>query len=273
VASKSQPDQPRDTVLLAYLHPNEISHNFHDSLNRLIGYDLTHGGNIVRGGGMVSFRCGAGGLVEGRNKVVRHFLDENSAQWLMLIDVDMGFAPDTVARLLDAADAGTRPVVGALCFGLKEVEGDGMGGWLVRPFPTLYDWARDRDGTFGFHIRRDYQPNTLTRVAGTGAACLLIHRSVLEKIRAELGDIWFDPSKQTDGRPVSEDLSFCYRVNAAGFPVFVHTGVRTTHHKDIWVGEDLYRVFESLWTAGQDEMAGRAPAPEIEEVAAVGADS
>lgn len=255
------------SVLLAYLHPNEISHSFHDSLNRLIGYDLANSARIVRGGGMAAFRCGSGGLVEARNKVVRHLLDQTSAEWLMLIDVDMGFEPDAVERLIDAADPVERPVVGGLCFGLKEVETDGMGGWLVRPFPTLYDWARDRDGTFGFRIRRDYQPNTLTRVAGTGAAFMLIHREVLAKIRAELGDVWFDQSKQTDGKPVSEDLSFCYRVNAAGYPVFVHTGVRTTHHKNIWVGEDLYRLFEALWSAAHDEMAGREPEREVASVA------
>lgn len=238
------------TVMGAYLHPNSVSHCFQDSLNRLIGYDLVHGGRMVRGGGLVMFRCGSGNLVEARNDVVRHFLDENNAEWLWLIDTDMGFAPDTVERLVEAADPVERPVLGALCFGLKETESDGMGGFLVRPFPTLYDWARDGEGTFGFHIRRDYKPNTVTQVAGTGAACLLIHRSVVEKLRADLGDTWFDQSKQTDGKPVSEDLSFCYRVNAAGFRVFVHTGVQTTHHKNIWLGEDLYHLFEAAWRAG-----------------------
>lgn len=239
------------TVMGAYLHPNTVSHSFQDSLNRLIGHDLTHDARIVRGGGLVMFRCGSGNLTEARNDVVRHFLDNNSSEWLWMIDTDMGFAPDTVDRLVEAADPVERPVVGALCFGLKETNSDGMGGFEVRPFPTLYDWARSKDGTFGFQVRRDYKRNAVTRVAGTGAACLLVHRSVLEKLRADLGDVWFDQSKQTDGKMVSEDLSFCYRVNAAGYPVFVHTGVRTTHHKNLWVGEEIYRLFEAAWRAGQ----------------------
>lgn len=242
------------TVMAAYLHPNQVSHSFQDSLNRLVGYDLTHLGRVIRGGGLMMMRCGSGGLVEARNNVVRHFLDQSRAEWLWLVDSDMGFAPDTVDRLVEAADPVERPVVGALCFGLKETEPDGMGGFLVRPFPTLYDWAKDHDDTFGFHIRREYDPNTLTRVAGTGAACLLIHRSVLEKIRTGAGDVWFDQTKQTDGKFVSEDLSFCYRVNALGLPVFVHTGIGTTHHKQLWVGEAIYQLFESARQAGYSEV-------------------
>lgn len=238
-----------DVVLMAYLHPNRVSHSFTDSVQRLIAWDLAHHGRIIRSGGPVMFRCGPGGLVEARNMVIQHFLDNTEADWLWLIDADMGFMADTVDRLVEAADPATRPVVGGLCFGLKETAPDGMGGWLVRPFPTLYDWAKDDQGTFGFHIRRDYQPDTLTQVAGTGAACLLIHRSVLEKIRAELGDVWFTPVWMTNSKPVSEDLSFCFRVNSTGHPVFVHTGVPTTHHKEIWLGESEYLLFEAMHAA------------------------
>ncbi|GAA3665163.1 hypothetical protein GCM10022224_031880 [Nonomuraea antimicrobica] len=133
-----------------------------------------------------------------------------------------------------------------------QVAPDGMCGWKVRPFPTVYDWGQDPQGTFGFHVRRDYTPNALTQVAGTGATCLLVHRSAAEKVRAEAGDVWFNPVAFTDGRPVSEDLSFCYRLNRAGIPVFVHTGVPTSHHKQIWVGEDEYRLFEAAYRAAAE---------------------
>lgn len=244
------------TVLAAYLHPNHVSHSFQESMHRLIGYDLAHSARVVRGGGPVMFRCGPGNLPEGRNTVARHFLDESQAEWLWLIDSDMGFEPDTVDRLVEAAGPAEYPVVGALCFGLKEHSPDGMGGFQVRAFPTLYGWAKDKTGTFGFSVMRTYPANTLMRVAGTGAACLLIHRSILEKIRSDSGGatVWFDPTKQTDGKPVSEDLSFCYRVNATGAPVMVHTGVQTNHYKNIWVTEDLYRLLETQYGSVAQEI-------------------
>jgi hypothetical protein len=39
---------------------------------------------------------------------------------------------------------------------------------------------------------------------------------------------------------VGEDFSLCVRLNAAGIPIFVHSGIKTTHHKDLWLGEEDY---------------------------------
>lgn len=230
------------TVLPAYLHPNVVSHSFSDSMTRLLAYDLGHAGRVVRAGGPVMFRCGPGGLVEARNQVMQHFLDESSAEWLWMVDSDMGFAPDIVERLVAVADPAERPVVGALCFGLRETQPDGMQGWVTRPFPTLYQWASKPDGETGFLAVDSYPVNTLVRVAGTGAACLLVHRSAAMAVRAAEGDVWFERTRYPSGAKVSEDLSFCYRLATAGVPVYVHTGIRTSHHKQVWLGEgDFWR--------------------------------
>jgi hypothetical protein len=228
------------TVLAAYLHPNTVSHSFSDSLMRLFAYDLSSSQRVVAGGGPLMFRCGPGGLVEARNDVVRHFLDESQAEWLWFVDSDMGFAPDTVDRLLEAAHPTERPVVGGLCFALKETGPDGMCGFRTEPVPTLYGWGQKPDGESGFAVRRDYRINTLTQVAGTGSACILIHRNALKAVREAEGDVWYDRVAYPSGMKVSEDLSFCYRLGKLGIPVFVHTGVRTTHHKQVWVGEEDY---------------------------------
>lgn len=227
-------------VQMAYLHPHTVSHSWHESVMRLAAYDAINSGRIMGTGGPLMVTCSSGALVESRNLATRLWLDDTPHEWLWFVDTDMGFEPDTVDRLVDAADPAERPVVGALCFSAREVVADGMGGRRIMPAPTLYSPAKDVGGQVGFTTRWHYPENTVVQVAGTGAACLLVHRTAAEKIRAQYGDTWWDPVKYPDGRWVSEDLSFCWRLSTLGIPLFVHTGVKTTHHKYIWVGADDY---------------------------------
>ncbi len=235
-------------VTLAYVHSNEVTYSWHHSMIELVGWDMANHGRVMAGG-YIAMRCGSDGLPEARNKTVRHFLDDKAADWLIWIDTDMGFEPDTIDRLLEAADPAERPMVGALCFSMRESEPDGMGGWRCVPTPTVFDWVKTDDGQMGFGVRWDFKPNTLTQVAGTGSACLLIHKSVFEKVADAHGPVWYDRvPNTTTGQLISEDLSFCLRTQALHLPLWVHTGVRTTHQKNVWVADEDYwrqRVFAS----------------------------
>jgi len=230
---------PDDAVTVAYLHSNETPYSWHKSLMDLIGWDLAHQQRVIRGG-WLSMKAATGGIVEGRNDTVKGFLDERDADWLWFIDTDMGFQPDTVDRLLEAADPETRPVIGALCFAYKEVGPDGMGGARCAPLPTIFDWVTEGQQA-GFKGWAAYPVAQMVRCDATGAACILIHRSVLERMQDRFGPTWYDraPNPQGDGW-ISEDLSFCMRLGALEIPLYVHTGVRTTHAKMIWVGEADY---------------------------------
>jgi hypothetical protein len=231
-------------VQIAYLHPGQVSHSWHISLMNAIAYDKSVGLNMYENAPFAVSCSGPNSLVEGRNMAAKHFLDETDASWLMFLDTDMGFEADAIERVRLAADPVERPVVGGLCFALKHMGPDGKGGFVVRPLPTLFMWGQTPDQGFGFANRFRYPPETLVQVAGTGAAFLLIHRSVLERIRKDDGDHWFDFVSYKDGMQVSEDLSFCYRVGKYEIPIFVHTGVKVSHHKEFWLSEDDYRMPE-----------------------------
>ena len=234
-------DTPPDrdgAVTVAYVHSRDVAASWHHCMIELIGWDIGHEQRIMRGG-YVAWKTGTDGLADARNKVVRAFLDEHQAEWLFWIDTDMGFAPDTIDRLLEAADPVERPLVGGLCFTQREEKSDGMGGWRCLASPTVFDWKVLDSGQMGFSIRWDYQPDQLTRVAGTGAACVLVHRSVFEQLAEEYGDHWYDKVPNTTmGQVVSEDLSMCLRAGAMNIPMYVHTGVKTTHQKLLWLAED-----------------------------------
>lgn len=223
----------------------------------LQAYDATHEGRTLPHP-PIQLYAGTDGLSRARNSIMAHWLDKTDAEWLFMIDTDMGFPADAVDRLIDAADVETRPVVGALCFGLKrESDPAAYGGYATRPFPTIYYWGgvEHSDGTHepGFAVSPTYLPDTVLRVDGTGAACLLVHRSAAQTVReaADGKPEWFDHIRYKSGTVVSEDLSFCYRLGNAGIPVYVHTGVKTVHVKNVWVGEEYYladRAFRAFTT-------------------------
>lgn len=246
---KLQPKRPSNDVALAYCHPNEVAANFHHSLLDLWAWDASHDCRLAS---RLALRTTGPGLVEGRNQVAAGFLD-SGLDWLFWLDADMGFRPDTLDRLLATAAEHDLPVVGALCFAWKEVEYDGMGGYRCEPRPTLMDFA---DGHF--IGRAQYEPGSVVQVAGTGSACILVHRSAVEAA----GERPYDRLRLPDGVLAGEDVSFCMRLGAAGIPIWVDTGVMTNHQKQIWVSQDQYAPWLAAAGAAPGGYPGYTEAPE-----------
>jgi hypothetical protein len=230
------PDRP-DAVALAYVHSNEVAYSWHYCVWRLWLEDLRRHQRIGRGG-VIAIRTNAGQLVSARNKAVQEFL-ASDVPWVLWLDTDMGFQADLLERLLEVADPVDRPIVGALCFSQRELGPDGMGGYHTMPTPTVMDWINPEqtpDGVGGFDVRFDYPPDRVVRVAGTGSAAILVHRSVYERVALKYGAEWYHRVPARDGS-VGEDLSLCMRATALDIPIHVHTGVKTTHAKTIWLSE------------------------------------
>ena len=239
-------------VSVGFLHPGHYAACFAESLKDLLFYDAAGRQRIVsHSHGQLGKECGSAGIVDGRNALARVMCDESPADWLFMVDSDMGFDADTVERLIAAADPVERPVVGGLCFACKTDGKASNYGIRYRAQPTLYDFV-DLDDKVGFVPRFAYPQNELVPVAGSGAACLLIHRSALEAVRAKYGDVWFDPVTHPKGPTTfSEDLSFCIRLAGCGLPIHVHTGIKTTHDKG-------FAYLDEEWYFAQEVAAGRA---------------
>jgi hypothetical protein len=243
-----------DKVTVAFLHPGEYRACFAESLKDLLFYDLSHHQRIVsHPHGQMGKQCGSAGIVDGRNKVAAAFLDETDADWLFWVDSDMGFAADTVDRLIDASNNAERPIVGGLCFAAQTNGSSSFYGIRYRTSPTIYDFV-EQDDKVGFAARLVYPADEVVPVAGTGSACILIHRKVLQDIRALYQDNWYTPVTHPQGPTTfSEDLSFCVRAAACDHQAWVHTGVKTTHDKGFsFLDEEFY--------VAQEIFAGRRPA-------------
>lgn len=228
-----------DTVSVAFVHGQEVTYSWHQSMMALVAHDLANRQHVVRGGWLAT-KYGTGGIAQARNDTVARFLADCDSDWLLWVDTDMGFAPDSVDRLLDAAHHRDRPVVGGLCFMMREVDVDGMGGMIVQPKPTIFGWFTDGDKE-GFQAVDDYPRDTVIPAAATGSAFIVIHRTALQKIADQYGPEWYTQTRNpTTGMMLSEDLAFCMRLAAVELPLHIHTGVKTTHLKQAWLDERLF---------------------------------
>jgi len=252
------PEHPK--VSLAFVYPNSRTACFDDCREQMLAFDRANWRVFDHESGRQSARVGTIGLIDARNQVAASFLTSDS-EWLLWIDSDMGFEPDSCYRLLEVADPVERPIVGGLAFVQREVAHDGMFGFRTQPLPTIYDWVTDDEGTPRFLSMPLYPVNSLMRVRATGSAFILIHRSVFEKmaVAADESAVFgapYDQIRGPEGKLLGEDVSFCVRAGQLEIPVHVHTGVRTTHFKYRWLGEtDHWRAYN--------------PTPATEEVAVI----
>jgi hypothetical protein len=109
-------------------------------------------------------------------------------------------------------------------------------------------WNIEDDEVVSFSIVGDYPRDAVIQIDSTGGACVLIHRGVLEKMRAEWGDHWFTPitNKRTGG-PFGEDTSFFLRCRDLGIPVHMDTSVKTSHDKGgVFLDEEVYDLQQAM---------------------------
>ena len=157
------------------------------------------------GGAETVFRTGID-IGANRNSIVRQALAEDR-DWVFFVDDDMVFANDHLSRLL----AHHQPVVASLYLNRKP------------PFyPVAYNNMTLVDGVPVWKpVSLAGAPSEgLAEIVGAGTGGMLVRTEVFRAIEY---DTWFDHHQSTD------DLAFCQRVTAAGFPIFLDLGATMGH--------------------------------------------
>jgi len=168
-----------------------------------------------------------------RNVVVKTFLEQTDADWLLMIDSDERLSLQTWHKLIDSAHDKDRPIVSGLVFAAFFDDQDGL-----RPVPTIYKMDSEK----GLQPIDAYPIDELIEVDAVGTGCLLIHRSVLLDMQKQATPnqgkdwAWFVEGA-IDGTYFGEDLLFSKRLKSMGYKIFAHTGAILPHHKQFWLDD------------------------------------
>lgn len=207
-------------VSLGNINPGKVSDGFWMSEKLFTAYDSNNRrvlGHAIpyRGSGLVDIY---------RNFVVDIFLQLGD-EYLFFVDSDITLEVDTCYRLLDLCNESTPVVTGVYpTIGPK--------GKII---PTLYTLGHNDKGEYTMlPWEGTLGEPPLMEVDGCGAGCLMIHRSILEKMQANYppNKAWFDNLIYNDV-PYGEDLTFCMRVKEMGYKVYCAPDVWVRHEKSI----------------------------------------
>lgn len=225
----------KHNVCLGWMSAGDVRQETTESMIGTWHYYQESSRKVLRG--FVGLQSGPR-VAEGRSQLVDAFL-KTRCEWLWMVDADMKWDAEALDQLLCVAEQyEDARVIGGLCFG-------GRGG--SKMFPTIYRFTEDEYG-IGTDIVRDYPRDQVIKVAATGAAFLLIHKSVFAEMKSAFGTLpngqpnpypWFVESSN-GGRPFGEDISFCVRCKGLGIPIYVDTSVKVGHIKTIELTEERY---------------------------------
>lgn len=223
------PEVEPGSVALMYLTRGETRYEFTQSVLGAFNHDLEHDHHLRN----VLGRIGSGNLAVHRNEVVSDFLNLTTCEWLWCVDDDIQLQPDTLYKLLESADTWDARVVCGLYANV------GMSGDIIPMSYFINADNRIQNHSSAYIAEKLAATQKVIRVHGSGAGCLLVHRSVLEDCALKYG--WPMPCfvnsviEDTEGHPVvqGEDHGFFRRLFELDIPVILRLDVDLTHFKVI----------------------------------------
>lgn len=151
---------------------------------------------------------------------------ENGFEYVLWLDSDMAFAPDTFQKLYDTMIETNADIVSGLYFR------------RVPPYtPVIFKKLSIDDEGLKFENYNDY-PGETFEVEGIGFGCVLMKTEALLSVALKYNNM-FSPLAN-----VGEDLSFCWRARQCGFNIVCNPNIKLGHVGHYTVTEDMYKVYK-----------------------------
>lgn len=146
-----------------------------------------------------------------RNNLARQAL-KTDADYVLWLDSDMVFAPDTLIRMLKVCKDNDIDFLTAVCFRRKP------------PYtPCLFDRLEKVEKGASYTALLSV-PDGLFQVGGCGFAGVLMRSDVLLSVQSRFEGRMFDPM---DG--FGEDVSFCWRARQCGYDIWCDSSIEFGH--------------------------------------------
>jgi len=179
-----------------------------------------------------------------RNRQVNTFLNDPRAlkcDWFYTVD------SDTCPPIAGVSE---KVPEGALCRLLKHAHADPSKKVIAGvTFSTTsgINWmpimSEKPDALWSPDVRIYDQPSyPLVKVDGVGAACMLVHRDVIEEVMKVHGVCFLDHFDWQGRRTLGQDLDFCRKVRHVGYDIWVDVSVVCSHFKTV----DLKDITETM---------------------------
>lgn len=205
-------------VTIGNINNGTVTDGYCYSLLNFCNYD-SHEKHIV--GNVVPWR-GSGLNDINRNYVVDIYMQLGD-EFLFFVDSDITLLPTTCYELM-ALCSEEKPVVSGIYTTY------GPSGKLI---PVIYHLGYNEKGEYTMLPHQGRLPaDDLMEIDGCGAGCLMIHRSILEKMQSNYppNKAWFDTGIYYNVA-YGEDHTFCMRVKEMGYQVYAAPNIQVPHEK------------------------------------------
>lgn len=172
-----------------------------------------------------TIRSGGNQIARQRDRLINHWYDSNKAEWLLWVDSDVVISPETFMKLWRAKDKMFKPMITGVYFTSDNPEEP-----LMIPMPTIYKFENTEDSVVSKRIH-PMPVDQLIQVDAAGMGFILMHRSVVKRIKDEMGDVRLFAELGKGDSFLGEDIYFFALCHQLGIPLWCHTGALAPHMK------------------------------------------
>ena len=171
---------------------------------------------------IVSFLIGSL-IYDSRNQLAKQAV-KFDCDYILWLDSDMTFPPDTLLRMLKHAEEG-KDIVSGLYFRRSA------------PYtPVLFKTLSEYKEGVTWEDYNDYPEDSVFEIGGCGFGCVLTKKEIFLEMVLE-GMPFFNP---TAG--LGEDIAFCLRAHQLGHKIWCDSTIKCGHVGHITVSEALYKA-------------------------------